>query len=61
MHVAAFCNVAQPPLSIQPGGVHLAVGFVDLGELAATVAQWQKDGATVQNCQLQCLGLDCTA
>lgn len=47
VQLQSFCNVQQHALPIRPHGssqhVHVAVGFVDLGELAETLGQWQSE------------------
>lgn len=59
-HIAAFSNVAQHALPIESGGVHVAVGFLDLGELAETVRAWRASRAAAQ-CALAWHGFDASA
>lgn len=43
--LAHFCNRPNVPLPLRRGEAHVAVGFVDFGDLAESVAAWGDDGA----------------
>ena len=59
--LATFCNVVQRALPVAPGGVHVAVGFVDLGELAETISAWLLGGTSAGDCNLKWVGIDASA
>jgi hypothetical protein len=41
--VQSFANVHSEDVHMLPGSIHVAVGFADLGSLAAAISKWARD------------------
>jgi hypothetical protein len=51
--IHSFSNVASIGEFMMPGSTHVAVGFVDLSQLAAAVARWDEEGFKLLRYQQQ--------